>query len=291
MTSIQTRFIKQYRAIRYQLFKKQAPQQLPADRGVEVDIILPVIEKDLQTLPLCLRGIQEGINHPIRAIYLVAPPTPALIRFAEANNLRFVDEQTVLGYTPKEIGFITDKGENRSGWIFQQLLKLSACIGTCRHYITIDADHILLCPHTFITPDHSYVLYRSREYYPPYRRNIVQLLGECRTSVFDLSFIAHKMVFDRERVVQLQQTLSERHHTTWDKAIVGSLNRSVISPFSEFETYGNFLHPSLYRSLPWREKSIQFSPAHTFESLQHTYGKSYHAVTVPEYEQKIKPNK
>lgn len=65
------------------------------------------------------------------------------------HHLIFVDENEVLPITKKDINYICKDGRDRSGWLFQQLLKLAGNIGTCENFITIDSDHILLKPHTF----------------------------------------------------------------------------------------------------------------------------------------------
>ncbi|WP_370866273.1 DUF6492 family protein [Bacteroides nordii] len=122
-----------------------------------LDVIIPILEKDLAILPLCIEGLRSCVQHTIKNIYLISSNNENIKQFAEKNQLKFINEKEVLGYGAEQVGFITSNGRNRSGWIFQQLLKLSAQIGTERFFLVIDADHILIRPHTFITHNNKYV--------------------------------------------------------------------------------------------------------------------------------------
>lgn len=46
---------------------------LPPPAGEPVDVVIPVVPKDLGILPLCLEGIRHSLNHPVGDIYVVAP--------------------------------------------------------------------------------------------------------------------------------------------------------------------------------------------------------------------------
>lgn len=130
-----------------------------APAAEEIDVVIPVIEKDLDILPLTLEGLRRQSANRLGDICLVAPPTPAIARFAEAHGLRLTDENDVLGYGVRNIDY-RPLGVNRAGWIFQQLLKLSGRIGRSEHFLVIDADHVLIRPHTFLDKNGRTVLYR-----------------------------------------------------------------------------------------------------------------------------------
>ena len=48
---------------------------LPPPAGEPVDVVIPVVPKDLGILPLCLEGIRHSLNHPV---VLKIVKTPAL---------------------------------------------------------------------------------------------------------------------------------------------------------------------------------------------------------------------
>lgn len=250
-----------------------------------IDVIIPVIEKDLDILPLCVEGIRKCIRNKIDKIYIVSPNIDSIIHTAQRYELQFVNEDSVLGYSPNSFKVITQSGKNRSGWIFQQLLKLSGNIGKNRYFIVIDSDHILIKPHTFITNKEKHVFYQSKEYYYPYYENIKKLIGSFPFQ--HLSYIAHKMVFDKEKLVQLRNLIESKNSYTkdsWDKIIINSLNKSYDSSFSEFELYGHFVKKKNKIRLPWKQKELlKNDEVLDYKTLCRKYCNQYWSVTFPDY--------
>ena len=151
---------------------------------------------------LCLEGVYHCVAHPIQQIYIVAPAQDEIVRFCEEHELQFVDEREVLGFGPKDLNLQIRNADgfqsNRSGWLFQQFIKLSGKVGTCQYYLCIDADHVLIRPHVFLTQDNKTVFYMSYEEHQPYYDNIHRLLPDL---VLDkLSYVDHKMLFDKQQV-------------------------------------------------------------------------------------------
>lgn len=264
----------------YKLFNKHMPQQ---GEAITLDVVIPVLEKDLKVLPLCLEGVRRCVGHRIGEIYLVSPESEKVRTFCRENDLHFVEESSVLGYGPKEVGFITESGKNRSGWLFQQLIKLSGALGTNRHYLVIDADHVLLARHLFLAKGGCSVFYRSTEHHTPYYENIRRLTGLCSGGFFSYSYVTHKMVFDKERLRELRRLIEERNGMAWDQAIIASLDRREMSPFSEFELYGYYVPKGDKLSRPWCTKSMSYEHLDSYEALKARYGKKYWAVTFPDY--------
>lgn len=254
-----------------------------------IDVVIPVIEKDLDVLPLCVEGVRRQVSNPLDDIYLVGRGDSDSLRDAARDlGCLFKAEEDVLSYGPKQIaGARTVDGADRRGWIFQQLLKLSGAIGSTPRFLVIDADHVLVSPHTFVSADNRLVLYQSKEYHGAYFRSIYRLLGHIKPD--SLSFVAHKMIFDRGELARLRDALVKRNPSlgkNWDEIIVNSLNMSEgASPFSEYEMYGNFI-PSLSKiKLLWREKALVKTEAGLpeYDELVRQYGGKYRSVTFPDY--------
>lgn len=249
---------------------------------ISIDIIIPIIEKDLVILPLCLEGLKNNVSHKIENIYIIAPDNKLIKEFTKVNNLIFVDENTVLGYSSKDINYTTTNGLNRSGWIFQQLLKLSGRVGTSRYYLVIDADHVLIKPHVFITDNNLMVFYQSSEFHFPYYKIIYNLIRIHYMPLF--SFVSHKMIFDKEELKKLQQKIEicSRKKLHWDEIILSSLNPNEPSCFSEFELYGNYIEKTKKILLPWRQKALKKNKLTSCDNLKNIYSK-YWSVTFPSY--------
>lgn len=246
-----------------------------------LDVIIPVIEKDLKILPLCLEGIKQCVSHPISAIYLVAPENRLIRSFCAERNLVFIDENSVLGYSPRSIRYLVNGHTDRSGWIFQQLLKLSGTLGEAEEFLVVDADHILLRPHTFVDANGKYVFYQSKEFHSPYYVNAFKLLG--RKNISWLSYVAHKMIFSKKELSALKKEIESQTGQRWDRAIIQSLDANELSSFSEYEMYGNYIPACRKITLPWRNKNLCYSSLASYEELQKKYGNRYRAVTFPDY--------
>lgn len=266
-----------------------------------IDVIIPIVAKDLQTLPLCLQGVRCQVQNTIKDIYIVAPQQQEITDFCARNGLIYVDEASVFGYSPRQLGLKVSpphtahdadaKPLDRSGWLFQQFVKLSGAIGTCRHYLCIDADHILIRPHVFLAEGGETVLYMSYEQHQPYYDIIHRLFPELHLA--PLSFVAHKMLFDKELLLELQQELTQSlppggdggGFPAWQFAILNKLDRSEISGFSEFETYGNYALAKQSLILrPWQQKRLKRKHIADYDTLCRKYAQPYRwTLTFPDY--------
>lgn len=263
-----------YRFFSWRSFPKLEPSEEP------IDVVIPIIEKDLNILPLCLEGIKRCVVHNIKDIYIIAPCKEEILIFCDKHNLRYIDENCVFGYSPRELNVITTSGINRSGWMFQQFIKLSGKIGTCRYYLCIDADHILIKPHVFLTKNGETVFYMSYENHQPYYDEIRRLLPG--TDIAGLSFVAHKMLFDKEEIEKLHREISLKNDgKPWQQAILDTIDRNTIAGFSEFETYGNFVTKKIL--MPWKQKRLPYSKLRDFNTLKRKYEKSRWSLTFPDY--------
>ncbi len=175
--------------------------------------------------------------HPIRAIYVVAPLTENIINVCRQLGLHLIDESSVLPIQRHQISYFP-KGIDRRGWIFQQLLKLSADeICSSDHILVIDSDTLLIRPQTFIKGPYT-ILNCADEYHLPYFTCYERLIQEKPTSPF--SFVCHHMLFERSKLKHLKAHIEGLHQSPWYQAIIDKAEHGEVSGFSEYETYGNF---------------------------------------------------
>jgi hypothetical protein len=274
--------MSQRRKIRYRLFAwRRFPILKPSKEPI--DVVIPIIAKDLHILSLCLEGVRRQVQHPIQQIYIVAPEQEEILEFCHEHGLTFVEESSVLGFSPKDLQLqITTPGGtilNRSGWLFQQLIKLSGKVGTSQHYLCIDADHVLIHPHVFLTEDQKTVFYMSYEEHRPYYDNIRRLLPHLQLD--NLSFVDHKMLFSKEQLAALKDALSRQSGKPWVETIVDSYDRSSFAGFSEFELYGNFVQAKERR--PWLQKRLPYRQIADYETLCRRWSRSRWSLTFPDY--------
>ncbi|AIQ59923.1 DUF6492 family protein [Paenibacillus borealis] len=207
--------------------------------GPSIDVLIPAIEKDLATLPHVIDSLRRYVRHPISHIYIVSPNSSKIRKLCSRKNCVFVDETTVLPFTKKAIRYSSSRW-NRSGWLYQQLLKMNGD-HICREkfFLVVDADTVLIRPHRFRSGGKS-IFYCRNWSQPEYFRTYRKLLGAAAPS--PKSFVTHYMLFESAKLASLKRTIEARHGMPWHAAILRSINKKRQFGFSEFETYANYVY-------------------------------------------------
>jgi hypothetical protein len=203
-----------------------------------MDVLIPVIHRNLPTLPLTIAGLRKNLLHPLGKIILVSPPDRTIQDFCRRQGCEWRDEHSVLPIKKADIHYEVN-GANRVGWVFQQLLKLGADrLSDAEHILLFDADTILLQPQKFEVDGRSLLLIAD-EYHAPYYATFQKLLGLPPSAGF--SFVAHHMLVSRSRLAEFRADLERRHQLPWYQAILEQLDPHETSSFSEYETYGHWM--------------------------------------------------
>ncbi|MGF7047892.1 hypothetical protein J2T13_002398 [Paenibacillus sp. DS2015] len=251
------------------------PQKSQLSSKTKIDILIPAIEKDLGTLPFVIDAARKFVMHPIGKIMIVAPRKKRIMDLCVRKKCKFIDEDTVLPITKKNINY-RSRTWDRSGWLFQQLLKLNGdTLSSSDFFLVMDADTVLIRPHIFRSGNKTVFYCRNwsrSEYFATYRK----LMGRKRSS--KTSFVTHYMLFEKSRLIQLKKAIVAKHHTSWHSAILRSMDLTKQFAFSEFETYANFLHSTDRKSLILKKaqnKSLNMNVMQAsksrVESLSHQY--------------------
>ena len=201
-----------------------------------LDIMIPFAGKDSQCLERVVAGARQSLRHRIGGIYIVYRERPrgAWLR---SPDIILLDENDVAPVAKSRIRY-RPQGVDRSGWIFQQLIKLSCDqICTSAYVLALDSDTVLMRPQRLIK-NGRVVLNVSDERYEPYYRMISRLLPG--TPIFPYSFVSHHMVFERELLGELKGCL-QHGEKKWFEVILEQIDQEEISGFSEYELYGNYV--------------------------------------------------
>jgi hypothetical protein len=205
---------------------------------LKLDILIPVIEKDMPVLPMVVDSIRKNLCHPIGNIIIISPNKKIFTDFCNQYNCIHRDENSILPITIKDINYCFKK-INRSGWVFQQLLKLSGdYISDKDHFLVLDGDTILVQPQKF---EHNgkFIFLISDEYHFPYFETYKKIFKEA--SMSSVSFVSHQMIFDCNKLKELRNDIENLNNKSWYKVIIDNLNPDESSSFSEYETYGNWM--------------------------------------------------
>jgi hypothetical protein len=222
-----------------------------------IDIVIPVIDKDAATLPLVIKSARAQILHDIERIHLIAPASAERIKAVAAEcDCNFVEEASLLPFGKKDIRYHA-AGFDRSGWLYQQLLKwASASVVGNEDYLILDADTIFLRSQAFFRKGR-FVCDFSDERYPAYRATFRELTG--MAPACPVSFVSHHGLVRREILAELLALIEARSGKPWYEAILERIDPSEMSFFSEYETYGQYLFATRPKSIElrhWNNKSL-----------------------------------
>jgi tetratricopeptide (TPR) repeat protein len=205
--------------------------------NLKLDILIPAVEKDLETLPLTIDSVRNNLKHPIGKIIVIAPDSQKLKAVCESKDCEFLLEDSVLSISKKDIHY-TVKDLDRSGWLFQQLIKLSGdSISSEEYYLAIDADTVLIRPQV-VEVNGKIVLLYSDEHHQPYFDLYKRIFG-VRTKT-DLSFVGHHMVFKKSFIKEFREHI-QKNAENWVSALFRHIDFSQMSGMSEYELYGQWL--------------------------------------------------
>lgn len=262
--------------------KRPASLDVAAISPVKLDVIIPAIDKDAGTLPLAVRGVRENLAHPLGEILVLGPAESGIRALAAELGCRFVDERTLLPFGKDSITYKI-KGYDRAGWLYQQLLKLSAdSLASSSEYLLLDADTVLTKRQAFVVGE-KHVLLHSDEFNKPYFEVASELLGMPPQSL--LSCVAHNMLISVPRLKALRQHLEQLHGKSWHAAILDAVDYSEVSGFSEYELYGQWCM-ARYPEATEREYffNLALPNAHAgFEKLLRSHGVRYRSVSIHSY--------
>jgi len=207
-----------------------------------IDVLIPVKELDYDVLPYVINSIRTYVKHPIGGIFVVGSPNTKLEEICLNNNCKLIDENIILPIKKSDIIYsVQTKNEtlDRSGWLFQQLLKWSGDI-ICQneYYLTLDADTVLIRPQIFEYKG-KIIFNCSDEYHKPYFEFIKKVLGLKKS--LPVSVTSHHMIFQKKKLFEIKQEIEKRTNEKWYYGIINNIDKNEISAVSDYETYGQYV--------------------------------------------------
>lgn len=243
----------------------------------EIDVVIPLVEKDILNFEKCVKGLKRYSLNPIRNIYVVSPYSDKIDRIVEnRNDLIFVHEDKVTNINSIEISTIL--GSSRMvGWLKQQLVKLNIdkIDGILPNTLVIDSDTIL-CKKQYFIHEQKIVLKYSDEFHLKYKLANGWLLNKYSFSF--LSYISHHQIFNIYHLKELRNTVELNTRLTFNLAFLESYKKYTL--VSEYELYGQFVltkYPSIYVRNYWFNlnrkitSSIENVPINALSYSLHNY--------------------
>lgn len=236
----------------------------------KIDIVIPTISKDFDILKLLVSSLEQ-VNHTINNIYIVAPLNTEIEQFCKENNIIFINELDVLGFGKDIIDYKVNNVD-RSGWLFQQLLKLSGENFTeCEDYLIVDSDTVFVNNNCFIE-NNKYIFYANEEWHQPYFDSFKKIFGYKAPT--NLSLTSHMMIFNHQKLKEMKKELENKHGKKWYEVYISTKMDNEQSCISDYDTYANWMlynYPNNVKVLAFYNKSISRKQLVTLDVLKDTY--------------------
>ena len=238
------------------LFKKI--NNSPTKTQCNIDVVIPLIAKDIKIAQICVQSLKKYSLNPVQNIFIVSPADSQIIDFCTSNQLKFIDEDSILPISKEEIKKLI-KQKNRVGWFIQQLIKLNSetIPNLAEKYLVFDADTVL-CQKQFFYNEKFTVLKFSDEFHFLYRLTNYKILK--KVNLLPVSFIAHHMVFEKSILISLKKHIQHIHTENWFNVI---LDKGIDNNyfFSEYELYAQYVlakFPARYKKQYWFNNNNNF---------------------------------
>ena len=206
--------------------------------SIKIDILIPVSVKDIELLKFTIACARENILNPISQIFIIGE-NGVIKDFCDQNNCVFIDEDSFLKIKKSSIKY-NDIEWYRSGWIFQQLIKLNCdkLIGE-ENILVLDSDTFIFSKQSFVLDNGLSIINFSDEYHFPYSvfKKLINLKKR-----FYLSFVCHHMIINKEYLKEMKKCILHSTNKEWIDAIIDNIDLSEPSCFSEYELYGNYMY-------------------------------------------------
>ncbi len=219
-----------------------------------IEIVVPFVLKDLDTLVFALVGAVSSSRNPISRIVLITPQR-TFERFPGINGKvqKFFDQQPALQDLKFEVrkdedvvskavlAFVGEMNlEPRDrGWVLQQMVKISTVLSSeSTGALVVDADTILMMKRTWVAADGRQILMMGQESRDPFfsfANDFLGLEGRIR-----LSFITHHQLMQPKVLKEIFAT-SEGLIEMLHKASRIQSTSSPLRAISEYEIYGAYL--------------------------------------------------
>lgn len=232
------------------------------------DIIIPIAKSDLFKFKNNILHIQQGISGS--KIFIIAN-REIEDEIRKFGNLEFISEDKILNNMSfhrirSVISDIYPKAVPRTGWYFQQFIKLAyAYISQSEYYLSWDIDTIPLNKPSFFDnhgkPYFAFIKAIHKHYDINYFK-LIKKLWPMINSSFDNkeSYIAEHMLFNtclvKEMLSKLEENPNMKGVNFYEKILYAIPRKTLnLSGFSEFETYVayvNSVYPDWYVRRHWK---------------------------------------
>lgn len=249
-----------------------------------IDVVIAAVDKDYDVLIYVIDSIRENVRHPIGDILIISPKSELIVNLCKMKKCVFVDENTVLPITKKNINY-TVNGVNRSGWLFQQLLKWSGDkYVKNEHFLITDADTVFCRPQVFAHKDKVILSVNNQLCHIPYFDIYKKLLGIKIKPLINLT--SHHLLYKKTILSELKRKIEEHCKVEWYKAVINSIDQFEEPSVSDYETYGQYFfsqYPDNCELEHWFNLSLSRKQINNLPDLVNKSGLNYKTISFHSY--------
>jgi len=241
--------------------------------------------RDVLTLPLVIHGLRKNVRHNISTIYLAAAENKENKALCARLDCDFVDEATILPIRRVDINYLYGRHrQDRSGWLFQQLLKLSCEeVSTAENILIVDADTILIRPQYYFHNGIA-IMNVSDEFYIPWFLRYEKVYG--RRLFFPMSFTSHQMLYERDQLREMKSAMARQHGKLWFEVLLDLIDSNEKSVMSEQDFYGHHVlgvDKKRRKFVHWKNIRLDRIQVNRYEEYEERYAREYKSVSIHKY--------
>jgi len=256
--------------------------QKPNGRST-AEILIVATKKDFELLDYSLDFAIDSVSlFQLIGIHLIVPDK----HYNEAKKIAHQIQPQVVVHTESQylsvanFELISNKFENRFGWVVQQLLKiLYSSLSKADFVLVVDADTILLEPRPWLQKNLKQLLSLSEERHNPYY-DVLDFLGVGNRR--DYSFITHHMVYQPWVWKEILETIGVTDQDTLTTKVL-SLPLNSESPFSlDYEMYGQYLlanYPEMVDLRKWSNFECSLKDL-SERAMRETLARHYYSISI-----------
>jgi len=217
------------------------------------DIFQTVGPNDFNIIKKTLKLNRKNING-YRNIYL----------FNEHNNFKFKNIINVnSSFFPFTFEYVEDRVKNkkRTGWIFQQLVKLyfPYLNNDVRFTLVVDCDVFFIKKTNFFNKSGSPYYTTSEEYHEPYFSHMLKLHPSFQRAN-NKSGISHHMLFDKNILKEIFSIVEDFHNKPFYDVFLEYLDPNEQSSCADYEIYFHYIMQKYHnqvvvRNLNWSNEN------------------------------------
>lgn len=212
-----------------------------------IDVVIPTVNKDLETLELCIQGIAANGKNIGRIIVVSDKMWTKSAEWFDEKRYPFTKSDVALYICGGDSGLAKEyleKKNSRVGWYYQQLLKFYAPYvipDISSNVLVLDSDTIFLRPTAFTGEGGGALFAVGKEYTREYFHHMERLTKGAVAKQFpEYSGICHHMLFQRALLDDLFTLVEKAEEKEFWKAFCLAVSDKNRSGASEYEIYFNF---------------------------------------------------